>query len=65
MAETDHSGAVPPAPKELRDHFAGQALVGLLTCRETRGLNDAEITAQWAYRIADAMMEERGKDVTE
>jgi hypothetical protein len=40
----------------LRDWFAGQALIGLLTTRPAD-----EIVAKWAYSYADAMLAERSK----
>jgi len=42
----------------LRDWFAGQALIGIAPN------NDHEAAAQLAYRYADAMLRQRGKDVT-
>lgn len=44
---------------ELRDHFAGLALQGLLAkygCKTDKG------TARFAYEIADAMMEARDNE---
>ena len=54
----DAEQAFPKAPgtkdgMSLRDWFAGQAIMGLAT--------DARVIciAEWAYTLADAMMEER------
>lgn len=49
----------------LRDHFAGQALMGLLAGREFyRGINDkvqgVELAAE-AYEIADIMLRVRSR----
>ncbi|MFQ5413010.1 MAG: hypothetical protein ACE5E6_00990 [Phycisphaerae bacterium] len=41
----------------LRDYFAAQALVGMLS---GAGAVDYQVTAQMAYEIADAMVERRG-----
>ena len=45
----------------LRDYFAAQAITGCLpgSAFSTREL---QIKAQWAYRMADAMLSERNKD---
>jgi hypothetical protein len=55
----------------LRDYFAGQALTGMLAdsdrsikLYDSAGDDDeamAEINAQWAYFMADAMLKERDK----
>lgn len=42
----------------LRDYFAGQVLGGHLPHEDW---GDPEYCAQWAYRLADAMMAERKK----
>ena len=54
---------------ELRDYYAGQALVGILSAPVDRDMRlnkksvDAEdIIAETAYVIADAMLAERSKD---
>lgn len=46
----------------LRDHFAGQALIGLIASPELHDdvYND-ESCAEKAYKIADAMLKERWK----
>lgn len=38
----------------LRDYFAGQALAGMSLDHDTAGTN-----AEWAYKIADAMLIQR------
>ena len=44
--------------KELRDEFAGQALIGLIShC----GVKDCDTLADLAYEFADAMMNKRKK----
>ena len=44
----------------LRDYFAGQALAGIMACRECSGeLN----VAHYSYAIADAMLAEREREV--
>lgn len=46
----------------LRDYFAGQALIGLLSA-STDELNwHVQNTVNAAYRFADAMLAERGED---
>ena len=42
----------------VRDYLAGQALVGFIT---RGGEHRPEVLAEQAYRIADAMMQERKK----
>ena len=52
----------------LRDYFAGQALLGSLsssTLTEYTNKSQAECFAVEAYRIADAMIAQREKDVKE
>lgn len=44
----------------LRDHFAGQALNGLMS-QDGSISQRPEVVAQMAYKLADAMMEERSK----
>jgi hypothetical protein len=44
--------------ESLRDYFAGQALVGLSIRGSAKGYGDM---VKVAYKIADAMMEERAK----
>lgn len=56
-----------PAPTDtvvtLRDKFAGDALIGILTSRSGGALYqiEADGTARDSYRLADAMMEARGE----
>lgn len=47
----------------LRDYFASQALavVGDAVTLSTKSFGNAEEIAQWCYRIADAMLEQREK----
>ena len=45
----------------LRDYFAGQALVGILTNAETGG-DSPHQTALVAYIMADAMLRERDNE---
>lgn len=45
----------------LRDYFAGQALIGLLSFPESRANCPAETFAKSAYIQADAMLAERSK----
>jgi len=44
--------------KELRDEFAGQALIGLIS---HYGVKDYDTLADWSYEFADAMMNKRKK----
>jgi len=44
----------------LRDYFAGQALVGLLSRSD---FLRSKIIAENAYAYADAMLEERGEEI--
>lgn len=44
----------------LRDHFAGQALQGLLTTPGSVHQSE-KVVAEKAYKLAEAMMEARGK----
>ena len=58
------TGDLHPSPTmqpgmTLRDWFAGRALTGMLANPDCGQSN--EKIADWAYRIADAMLEERGK----
>ncbi|RWX18458.1 hypothetical protein EHH54_41770, partial [Rhizobium leguminosarum] len=47
----DHPGMT------LRDHFAGQALMGLVAFdRPTNGDNQPHHFASWSYALADAML---------
>ena len=48
----------------LRDWFAGQAMNGVL--RKSRvGSPDPKDTARWAYYVADAMLIERQKEMSD
>lgn len=59
--EGPYQWSVPVAPSiTLRDWFAGQALVGLLTDNRTREWSHADI-AEEAYCNADAMLAQREK----
>lgn len=44
----------------LRDYFAGQALAGMLC--DIKCVGESEYIAKWAYRYADAMLDERQKE---
>lgn len=48
----------------LRDWFAGQALAGILT-RNCAAATINETAAEWAYKIADAMLAARAKEGTQ
>ena len=62
--ENDGGPAFPKPPSSftatvqngmsLRDWFAGQAIVGLAMDK-----NPADMIAEWAYAVADAMLEAR------
>ena len=41
------------AGMSLRDYFAGQSVIGILSVRET---NDVDLLAKAAYQLADAML---------
>jgi len=45
----------------LRDYFAGQALAGMWASDNENFRLDAEFTAIFAYKYADAMIKERDK----
>jgi hypothetical protein len=46
----------------LRDWFAGMILSGILAGREQEyGIEDHEDIAEYAYKMADAMLKERNK----
>lgn len=51
----------------LRDYFAGQALPGLVTCEPVADEADSDAPARQvakdAYRIADAMLAERDREI--
>jgi hypothetical protein len=56
---------IPMSNMELRDWFAGQALVGVITaatiCAATKQpMPEGDVAAQ-CYTVADAMLEEREK----
>ena len=42
----------------LRDYFAGQALIGLIT-RSEDAFNNEDQAAEWSYSQADAMLKAR------
>lgn len=44
----------------MRDYFAGQFLAGVLSDIHQSGLSDQKF-AEWAYSLADAMLEARQK----
>jgi len=45
----------------LRDYFAAKAMLGILSSSGAAGGWVATDTSQWAYEIADAMLEARTK----
>ncbi len=45
----------------LRDYFAGQALMSMLSPIQEIGKETPALAAELAYRFADAMIEEREK----
>jgi predicted negative regulator of RcsB-dependent stress response len=49
------------ARTELRDRFAGYALIGLLAAGDAHAYNRDEMAAE-AWKQADAMMKERGHE---
>ena len=64
VTATDRSGQIAPTEfgMTLRDWFAGQALVGLLSDPICEGSNDPfGQYAEASYRYADAMLEARDK----
>ena len=58
---TDDGSVIRTTGMDLRDYFAAKAITGCLpgSAFSTREL---QIKAQWAYRMADAMLSERNKD---
>jgi len=44
----------------LRDYFAGQAIINVMLADEDMERTSVEDIAKWAYKIADAMLAERG-----
>ncbi len=46
----------------LRDYFAGQALVGIMSQIEIIDCDTDNYVSRVAYKIADAMITERGRD---
>lgn len=62
MSDTKDNGPVATKqlmilPVAMRDWFAGQAIIGLLSNPE--GMGNIHRLAEAAYRIADALMEKR------
>lgn len=53
----DHDAAMAQEGMSLRDHFAGQALLGMMADYEA----NATFVAEQAYIIADAMIAARKK----
>ena len=45
----------------LRDYFAAKALMGLLASVDSECDINKDISAKWAYEVADAMIAARGK----
>jgi hypothetical protein len=55
MGEVAHEGMF------LRDYFAARAMEAILIKRSSTGRDDLAEIANWAYRIADAMLRRRGR----
>ena len=55
IGSTTHPGMT------LRDYFASQAMIGIMTFTQTAG-ESSETTAQLAYMHADAMLKARGDE---
>jgi hypothetical protein len=53
-----HEGDRIEPGMSLRDYFAGRAMVGILAGAARSAFNDSGI-AEWAYRLADAMLAAR------
>jgi hypothetical protein len=53
-----HSGGVESWGLTMRDYFAGQAMSGCLP-GSAFSTGELQMKAQWAYRMADAMIEAR------
>ena len=69
VTPTDKSGQIAPTQcgMTLRDWFAGQALVGIITSPFTSedAIGNFGKGAQWAYEMADAMLAQRGTEEPE
>lgn len=68
MAEKDYPPAFPRHHRsfgnndmDLRDWFAGQALVGICAHPDTWGIQTVEGFAMQAYHLAEAMLAERAR----
>ena len=48
---------------DLRDYFAAKALMSMLSPVQDIGEGTPKIAAKWAYKFADAMIEERNEQV--
>jgi len=57
---TDPRNQILTGGMTLRDYFSAAALTGMLSNVET--VDDVPYISICAYRIADAMLKERGKD---
>ncbi len=53
----NQEGNLPSTGMTLRDYFAGQAITGLLFNK--KAFENTDMSAKWAYEIADAMLAER------
>lgn len=49
------------AHEQLRDYFAGQALMSMLSSPDKIGEGTYQLAAELSYKFADAMMEARKK----
>lgn len=57
-----HDAGIKPG-MSLRDWFAGQALVGIISASQNVGVSAIPAVAGAAYKVADAMLDERAKAV--
>ncbi len=61
--ESNYAKQVNPG-MSLRDYFSGQAMIGFINMYQTEeeGIDNAcQRSAELAYKLADAMLEQRGK----
>jgi hypothetical protein len=60
ISHTDREAISKAARAELRDRFAGYALIGLLAAGDHHAYNRDEMAAE-AWKQADAMLKARGE----